>query len=340
MCCVAGGDWNATVSTVNSQDNIDIIGMASPPSIFRSSSISNLCTLHKLLDSYRAMWPEGRDFTYIPKTGRNNRSRIDFIIISDSLLEYCTKASISPSLNSTLFDHKSVHVSIGINEGGVNNTIFNSTLQHPCFMDVVTTSIVESFVNHAALNTPNIDRIRANIGNAISLTRNLNNLSLEISLEGANPERLTRMEQLGAGLADAIRTLLNTEVLNSFTLVPDPDTFFEVLCMNLNNDLGSFQGWLKKSESCRLNKLKKVLNQLRLNYVENQEQIFELERATANILDVKINSKVSNLKIFENLNSERATPVFLALAKNNNTDKLSEVKQEDGTDFPDDNTRN
>jgi exonuclease III len=75
---IIGGDWNATVCTLNSPDNIDILNMLNPPSHIRSQKIDELMQEGKLTDPFRALWPEKRDFTYIPRTGRRNRSRLDF----------------------------------------------------------------------------------------------------------------------------------------------------------------------------------------------------------------------------------------------------------------------
>jgi exonuclease III len=95
---IIGGDWNATVSTLNSPDNIDILNMPNPPSHIRSQRIFDLAHLGKLTDPFRVLWPDRRDFTYVPRSGRNNRSRIDFFLVSDQLLYNVTKAEISHSL--------------------------------------------------------------------------------------------------------------------------------------------------------------------------------------------------------------------------------------------------
>jgi hypothetical protein len=75
---IIGGDWNATICTLNSPDNIDILNIPSPPSNFRSLRIDKISTRCQLTDPFRALWPDKRDFSYIPRSGRNNRSRLDF----------------------------------------------------------------------------------------------------------------------------------------------------------------------------------------------------------------------------------------------------------------------
>jgi exonuclease III len=58
--CIIGGDWNATVCTLNSADNIDILNMHSPPSTYRSLRIDEISQAEKLTDPFRASWPTGK----------------------------------------------------------------------------------------------------------------------------------------------------------------------------------------------------------------------------------------------------------------------------------------
>jgi exonuclease III len=125
---VLGGDWNATFSTLDSPDNIDTYSMPRPPSVFRSQLLWQICAEKKLTDPYRARHPDRRDYTYIPRTGRTNRSRIDFFITSDELLTFVSDCSIAGSLSSAAFDHKPVLLNIGPVPVPVPTTIFNSTL--------------------------------------------------------------------------------------------------------------------------------------------------------------------------------------------------------------------
>jgi exonuclease III len=76
---VIAGDWNLTYSTDSNDNNIDILNMASPPSVYRSRALASICEKYDLTDPYRALHPHKKDFTYIPRTGRNNRSRLDCI---------------------------------------------------------------------------------------------------------------------------------------------------------------------------------------------------------------------------------------------------------------------
>jgi exonuclease III len=166
---VFGGDWNATVCTLNNADNIDILHMQSPPSLFRSQKIQVLQTEGKLTDPFRALWPEKRDFSYVPRNGRQNRSRLDFFLISDCILHHVSECGISESLNCSLFDHKSINLTLGSCSPSLSNAIFSSTINHSTFPYIVTTSITDTYLNHAVPETENLERFSLSLGNCLRL---------------------------------------------------------------------------------------------------------------------------------------------------------------------------
>jgi hypothetical protein len=246
---VLGGDWNATVCTLNNGDNFDTLNMASPPSNYRSLKINNLLTEGKLTDPFRALWPDKRDFSYVPRTGRNNRSRLDFFLISDTLLHHLSECYISESLNSSLFDHKSIHLVLGSCNPAPSNAIYNSTINHSMFNYITLTSVTDTYLNHADPGTPNLNEHFTTLGRALYLIRCINNVDQEAAGAVLNEEQTRRRDQLCTELDATISRLPGIDVLTDFALTPDPDIFFEVLCMNLKNNLCSFQGWLKKWSS-------------------------------------------------------------------------------------------
>ena len=79
--------------------------MAAPPSLIRSRALADICDQHNLSDPYRALHPDRRDFTFRPSNRRNNRSRLDFFIISDTLINMISICDISPEILCSLFDH-------------------------------------------------------------------------------------------------------------------------------------------------------------------------------------------------------------------------------------------
>jgi exonuclease III len=111
---ILAGDWNATWDPRPANNNIDVINMANIPSKVRTESIRKLANNLGLTDPFRALNPVRREFTYIPNARLNlNRSRIDFFLISSTLLPVTLNASINDTLSSTAFDHKKIRLEIG-----------------------------------------------------------------------------------------------------------------------------------------------------------------------------------------------------------------------------------
>jgi exonuclease III len=75
---ICAGDWNLNFSTQPVEENIDVLNMCNPPSLIRSGWLQEICECGNLTDPFRALNYNKRDFTFVPRTGARNRSRIDF----------------------------------------------------------------------------------------------------------------------------------------------------------------------------------------------------------------------------------------------------------------------
>jgi exonuclease III len=174
---ICGGDWNLTYSTDPTNFNIDLINMNAPPSIYRSKKLLNLCENFHLIDPFRALYPSRREYTYVPRAGMNNRSRIDFFIISDSLINLIDDCGIKNSLLTKLFDHKCVTLALNKEKQPVNvHRIDPCIFKHPRFDAVVACTVVESYLQHAAPEQDGLDLdagLRA-IGDLVSTIRAIN----------------------------------------------------------------------------------------------------------------------------------------------------------------------
>ena len=113
---IIGGDWNCTWDSSNVELNLDVFNMAAVPNLQNSQSLQQLCATLDLCDPYRILYPNKRDYTYRPFGNlRVNRSRLDFFVISSSLIENICDTTISPIPLCNLFDHCNVRLNIGPN---------------------------------------------------------------------------------------------------------------------------------------------------------------------------------------------------------------------------------
>jgi hypothetical protein len=108
---------------------------------------------------------------------------------------------------------------------------------------------------------------------------------------------------------------------------------------NLRCEVSSFQGWLSKLDNCRDAKLCKELSRLKSNMETNSEQFFRIEQDLNLHREAQIRDKVENMKLFENLSSEKPSPLFLSLARSTGTGKLSSVNDDTGSAFLSDTDR-
>ena len=88
--------------------------MNSIPSHARSNRLYDTMIRFNLLDPYRHLSPNLTDFSYQPYgTVRNNRSRIDFFLVSQELAGKIRKATILNNFSKKSFDHRPVFLQLG-----------------------------------------------------------------------------------------------------------------------------------------------------------------------------------------------------------------------------------
>jgi exonuclease III len=112
-----GGDWNVTWDTSPPDSNLDIYQMARPPNIANSRMLHALADDFELTDPYRVLHPTRKAYSYQPfGTQRKNQSRIDFFLVSSSLLNNVVQCEIFPSQLTKQFDHKPISIVLGKTE--------------------------------------------------------------------------------------------------------------------------------------------------------------------------------------------------------------------------------
>ncbi len=93
---ILGRDWNTVGDKWPPQYNIDIINMVNVPNAVNSNLLEELCTDLTLSHPYRMLYPTRIDFTYSPfGQTRNNRSRIDFFMVTNNLIPMLDECTIS-----------------------------------------------------------------------------------------------------------------------------------------------------------------------------------------------------------------------------------------------------
>ena len=343
---ILGGDWNCTVSTDPADRNPDCLNMAAPPNIRHSGYLGDMCTELNLLDPYRGLNPARREFTYVPRSdAMNNRSRIDFFLISRALIVNLTSCEISIGLQSKLFDHKAVTLDFYSRKRTVTgrSNISTKILGYPETDLIFRTAVAECYIqNINQEHIENFDRCRLlrSIGDIRVMLRNLGP-----PFKNSEPFLLTAEESAERDISLLrIQNLLNALNINEMQDMPlscSIDIFTETLLFAIKNDLCSFQHFISVKKKERRKAITDELTQLKDVVPLNLERLKNLEKLLLELDENELKIEVEKSPLFEYINTEKITPEFLKLAKASKVgSKLSDIKKPDGSDFESEKERN
>jgi hypothetical protein len=342
---VMGGDWNTTWDNRPIQVNIDTFQMAGLPNPVNSDMLKNLCNTLHLTDPYRLLYPNKRDFSYQPfGTVRLNRSRIDFFCISNSITGSVDDCKISSSPLCSLFDHKNITLRFGTvappeKNAKLTNCFLDSKIlkyavkisAHRCHVFAINRGNPE-LTNLVQEETGRVGRIWSSIKNYLALE--LRNAKGEgIFNENMAAGELTNIELL---LMD-LRPISDLDELEKTCTRTE---FFTALVDEVKKTSIWTQKKLFHITKEKVRTLESKINMLKMNFDHNFDEIFNLERKVGKIKDEELRVKLRDLKIFECLNAEKASPHFLNIAKKSNKESsISNISKDDGTAFIDENSR-
>ena len=71
---ILGSDWNCSYCSDPIADNIDCLNMTNIPNLRHSLYVQDLCQSLNLMDPYRGFFPNRRDYTFISRNTRSNKS--------------------------------------------------------------------------------------------------------------------------------------------------------------------------------------------------------------------------------------------------------------------------
>jgi exonuclease III len=336
---ILGGDWNTTVHGRPTNSNIDTINRR------RTKWLDNLCTRLGLSDPYRHFYPECREFTYIPNAVANqNRSRLDFFLVTDDILLSSRNCMISHHLDNLLFDHKSVCLSFHTNKNNNRQVIKDTILKDKDLSYVVRCQVTEHYIHHALICDDFPLEFKLELLGTIGLINHnltiVRNLLTDIATGDDRGNTIEKLDNTRLEIERLLGLLPHIDYLESLALTCDNKSFFETLVMSVKNVTLSTQQFFYKIKNKTKDTIKKQLKTLKQNYIGNQGDIFRLEARLSRIVDSELGEEINLNRNFEKLNDEKITPYFMSLAKQSGTDALlSDIRNDNGTDFIDSNER-
>jgi exonuclease III len=324
--------------------NEDCFRMRDIPSKRRSESLRNLSNLYNLTDPYRVFYPNKKEYSYVSAIENNeNRSRLDFFIVSDDVMDACVNCMISTTLETRLFDHKRVSLIFKKRRVLHNLQVEKRSLLNAYLKNNVIMGIYETHINHASVGQDFPDELKdvflGILGDCSVHSANLKQLLSDDANSIYDQAREIEIERLRA----LIRTeLIDLPPISYFKQLPktcDADIFLEVLLNEMRNRALSTQSDLFKLRTLRFDNLNKRLKILKMDYGVNANTIFEVEREITSLMDIELRDSLRYFKKFEILENEKLTPHFMNLVKKKPDANVTEIKSATGNEFTDSSER-
>ncbi len=294
-------------------------------------------------DPYRYLYPDVKEFTYIPfAVDAINRSRLDFFLVSESILPSCVNCRIPNNLSTMLFDHKLVSLVFRRDNPYKKQVINDTILKCPDINNVVDIAAIECYVNHLTptedVSDLDISEMRTIIGRVCKLQHDLITLRLKDAEDGFDPLNIDRIVETKNAIKNNLELLPTLDNLQNMEIACDKDVFLEILIMAVKNSSLAHQHSFFVVRNARRNFLDRKLSNLKKNFEANSGEILRVERDLNRLVESDAREEILKMKNFEHLNNEKITPYFLSLAKKPfHSENLNEIVRDDGTPF--DNTR-
>ena len=344
---ILGGDWNATWDISNVESNLDVVNMRSIPSMARSQKIHEICNQFKLIEPFRTLYPNKKEYTFIP-SGNNdmNRSRLDFFLMSQEIFGTGTCVLTPHSLSTTLFDHKHVTLSLNkpktVRKGIVKDTILDN-VDLPAH---VKAAVFECYLQHCVptllprpddITRPDAETINTHlltVGRIMVLLDEIKNLELKLAVEGHNERDDLIISAKRAEISLIFEDMPDLEYFENLYTECNPSIFFQTFANCVKNEVISHQNSIYKLKKENKTRLNKKIQTLKQNFDQNVGEILATERQLTNILENELRIELSHYSRFEILNNEKITRHFMNLVKTSNGNEcITEIKRGDNTEF-------
>ena len=341
---ILGGDWNATLDISNVNHNLDILNMQSIPSLRRSTRIHELCRNFNLIEPFRTRNPNKKEYTFIPGGNNNNRSRLDFFLISTVIYNPETLVTVPHSLTSTLFDHKPVTLIIKRKKLIQRNIIKDTVLKNPDLDAHVKCAVFECYLQHWVPLPGNVrDQLTKNehiasIGRIYNLLNEINAVEMSMALNGFTNVQDLILNGKRAEIRLLFDDMPNLDYFENLGHDFEPEIFFQTIVNGIKNNVLSHQASIFKLRFEKKNRLSLLITDLKKNFNQNTVEILNVERQLSELVEGELRDELLHFKKFETLNAEKITPYFMNLVKSiSNTGSIMEIKKDDGTNFENEN---
>ena len=336
---IIGGDWNMTVSCLPADINPDTFRMNSIPSAVRSTWLSETMQNFSLIDPFRLLSPNYNDYSYQPFGNiRNNRSRIDFFLVSQGLGERVRKAEILNNFSRKSFDHRPIFVQLGKSRPRGRPTINNRIVSHPLLYFIALLAVYETYIVNTICNPNGIihNIINNTIDQLVQVEATLCTAATFCDSWGWRPlspdEKVTR-DACMTNIKSRLDDIISLDDLSSFPRGMEDDLFFEEIIKNINTSILRLQQGSCDNDRRKVKELGYELVNLRRNFSLNIDKIKTKEDELCSIFEEEIKDKVQNYIKDDIVNKEKMCPKFLQIAKTSKSESMAVIKDDTGRGF-------
>jgi hypothetical protein len=179
------------------------------------------------------------------------------------------------------------------------------------------------------------------IGRFMQLIREYNDLSEQLARGNDNQLMRLLIAEKETEITIQRELIWDIDRFTNLSLTCNADFFLESLISNIKGAVISFQAWVRKTENIRKSNLISKISTLQKDFAANVDDIVTAENELNSLLDAELTSKVKTMKLFNCLNNEKPTPLFLNLAWTSNSGKsLSVINKPDGSTYDSEIDRN
>ena len=235
-----------------------------------------------------------------------------------------------------MFDHRAITLDFYLNKNNFirGPMISNMILKDPDIDVVVFTATLECYITHL-----NIERTPLFATGKENILLDIGNVWVKLREAGPDPNYF-----LAEDLADGYRTnrehrlqelnlilrRYDLESIQHFPLLVEDNIFMETLLNCIKHEVSIYQHFISKTKGAKKLKLLNKITAMKKDDNRDQTALFNAESE----FDAEVRLAVEKSPLFDHINKEKLSPLFLKLSKSSNMgNRFSDILDNNGAVF-------
>jgi exonuclease III len=337
--CIIGGDFNTILCRDMGIGNIDREGGDRVPNRQNSNEINGWIGQNFLIDPFRALYPEVKEYSYIlfrtrgghdGIDGAYGKTRLDFFLVSMEVLGAVDNVTYEDRIGAD-FDHKEVRMVIGKKKENGKVVRKDSTLEDGMVIDNGIVAVYESIRNHLVTVD---DRLTEQLTQLDILLREKETVLRLYDRRGLREEMGDRIERINANIDVVKGRLPGIDELLDRNFTCNYRVLYEVIGMEVKNRLLKIQRRIKMDKRGYRLWLVQKEEYMARTFGEDSLQRHEVRDEILRCDDAELKERAVKFKDFLDINNEKATTAFCRLSKEGGLcDDISQIRDGQGNAF-------